>query len=262
MHLIFAVHTGKRSLASVCQRLMRTAEANGFTCSLLNADDDVPNKAEDTAIVAVGGDGNFIRTAQVACQRKLPLFGVNCGRIGFLTEWTEERFPEALTMLRDGTYRIEERAMLAVALNGEHQRDCFNDLLVYKHSFSGVTQISVMINGHEIGELFGDGLVIATPNGATGYSLSAGGPILADGLQAMLVTPICAHTLHFRPVVCSQDSSVSITMEAKGVLAADGDRFRTVSRGDRITVTRSDRVTKLITFRDRSLFRLISEKLN
>ena len=261
MHLIFAVHTGKKSLASVCQRLMQAAEANGFTCSLLHAE-DIPNETENTAIVAVGGDGNFIRTAQIACRNSLPLFGVNCGRIGFLTEWTEETFPEALQMLREGSYRIEERSMLAVHVNGEHQRDCFNDLLVYKHSFSGVTQISVTINDHEIGDLFGDGIVIATPNGATGYSFSAGGPILADGLKAMLVTPICAHTLHFRPVVCSPDSCVAITMEAKGVLAADGDRFRTVTRGDRITVTRSEKVTKLMTFRDRNLFRLISEKLN
>ena len=82
-----------------------------------------------------------------------------------------------------------------------------------------------------------------------------------DGLEAMLVTPICAHTLHFRPMVCSMDSVVSVTMDGKGVLAADGDRFRSVSRGDRITVTRSGQSTKLMTFRNRNLFRLISEKL-
>ena len=261
MHLIFAVHTGKASLVTVTGRLMETASAAGFTCSLLDPN-GVPEQPEDAAIVAVGGDGNFIRTVQTACRSGLPLFGVNCGRIGFLTEWTEDRFPEALKMLRDGAFTIEERSRLAVDVNGEHLRDCFNDLLIYKHSFSGVMQISLGINGQEAGDLFGDGLIVATSTGATGYSLSAGGPIVADGLETMVVTPICAHTLHFRPVVCSMDSSVTITMDAKGVLAADGDRFRSVSKGDRITVTRSEQVTKLMTFRNRNLFRLISEKLN
>lgn len=261
MHLIFAVHTGKASLVSVCRRLMDIAEAEGISCSLLDAN-DIPHDTDETAIVAVGGDGNFIRTAQIACSNRLPLFGVNCGRIGFLTEWTENEFSEAIRMLQTGAYTIRERAMLAVSVNGEHLRDCFNDLLIYKHSFSGVMKLSLGINGQSAGDLFGDGLVVATANGATGYSLSAGGPIVADGLETMVVTPICAHTLHFRPVVCSMDSSVEVIMDGKGVLAADGDRFRSVSRGDRIRITRSAQVTKLMTFRDRNLFRLISEKLN
>ncbi|MBQ6235155.1 MAG: NAD(+)/NADH kinase [Clostridia bacterium] len=261
MHLVFAVHTGKASLASACRRLMDAAEANGFSCSLLH-EGELPASEDETAIVAVGGDGNFIRTAQIACRNHIPLFGVNCGRIGFLTEWTEETFPEALQMLKEGAYAIHERAMLAVSVNGEHLRDCFNDLLIYKHSFSGVMKISLEINGQSTGDLFGDGLIVATSTGATGYSLSAGGPIVADGLETMVVTPICAHTLHFRPVVCSMGSTVEVVMDGKGVLAADGDRFRAVSRNDRITVTRSSQVTKLMTFRDRNLFRLISEKLN
>ncbi len=260
MHLVFAAHAGKATLASACRRLMKVAEQEGISCSLLGSD-GIPAQTEDAVIVAVGGDGNFIRTAQIASRYQLPLFGVNCGRVGFLTEWTEDRFPEALRMIRDGVYSIEDRAMLAVSVNDEPVRDCFNDLLVYKHSFSGVVQISLEIDGQGTGDLFGDGLVIATSVGTTGYSLSAGGPILFDGLEAMVVTPICAHTLHFRPVVCSMDSSVSITMDGKGYLAADGDRFLTVSRGDRINVTRSEHVTKLMTFRNRNLFRLISEKL-
>lgn len=260
MHLVFAAHAGKASLAAACRRLMTTAEKEEFTCSLLDSD-TFTHSSDDAVIVAVGGDGNFIRTAQAACREGVPLFGVNCGRVGFLTEWTEETFPEALRLIREGAYSIESRAMLAVGVNGEPMRSCFNDLLVYKHSFSGVVQISLEINGQQAGDFFGDGLVIATPTGTTGYSLSAGGPILTDGLEAMVVTPICAHTLQFRPVVCSMDSSVTITMNGRGYLASDGDRFLTVSRGDRVTVTRSEHVTKLMTFRTRNLFRLISEKL-
>ncbi|MBR0507568.1 MAG: NAD(+)/NADH kinase [Clostridia bacterium] len=260
MHLIFAAHAGKASLASACKRMMKAAEAEGFTCSLLS-DGVRKDSDEPSVIVAVGGDGNFIRTAQIACREDLPLFGVNCGRIGFLTEWTEDRFPEALKRIKDGAYSIEQRSMLTVSVNGERMRDCLNDLLVYKHSFSGVAKITLSLNGQETGELFGDGVVIATSTGATGYSLSAGGPILSDGLDAMVITPICAHTLHFRPIVASISSEVAIVMGDRGHLAADGDRFRAVSAGDRITVTSSDRVTRLMTFGTRNLFRLISEKL-
>ncbi len=260
MHLVFAARAGKASLASACRRMMKAAEQEGISCSLLDSE-ALSGRTDDVVIVAVGGDGNFIRTAQVACKNNLPLFGVNCGRVGFLTEWTEETFPEALKRIREGAYEIERRAMLSVSVNGKTARDCFNDLLVYKHSFSGVVQISLLIDGQDAGDLFGDGIVIAAPTGTTGYSLSAGGPILANGLEAMVITPICAHTLHFRPVVCAMDASVSITMNGKGYLAADGDRFCTVSRGDCITVTRSEHVTKLMTFEPRNLFRLISEKL-
>ena len=260
MHLVFAARAGKASLAAACRRLMRIAEKEGITCSLLGQG-PIPEPGNDAAIVAVGGDGNFIRTAQFACRNDLPLFGVNCGHIGFLTEWTEETFPTAIQKILSGAYSIEDRTMLSVGVNGEPLRDCFNDLVVYKHSFSGVVQISLEINGQETGDLFGDGLIIATPTGTTGYSLSAGGPILDDGLEAMVVTPVCAHTLQYRPFVCSMDSTVAITMDGKGVLAADGDRFRTVAKGDRIVVTRSERVTRLMRFEPRNLFRLISEKL-
>jgi NAD+ kinase len=260
MHLFFAAHAGKASLASACKRMMKAAGKAGFTCSLLS-DGIVRDPSEPCAIVAVGGDGNFIRTAQIACREGIPLFGVNCGRIGFLTEWTEDRFPEALEKIANGEYTIAQRPMLTVSVNGERMRDCLNDLLVYKHSFSGVVKITLSLNGQEMGDLFGDGLVVATSTGATGYSLSAGGPILADGLEAMVITPICAHTLHFRPVVSSISSEVEILMGDRGFLAADGDRFRAVSAGDRIKVTCSDRAARLMTFGTRNLFRLISEKL-
>lgn len=260
MHLVFAAHAPKASVAAACRRMMTIAGNEGFTCSLFDGEETLKDP-DHSVMIAVGGDGNFIRTAHAACRLQVPLFGVNCGRVGFLTEWTEDRFPEALSLLRTQSYAIEERAMLSVSVNGEPARSCFNDLLVYKSSFSGVTELTLEINGQQMGNLFGDGIVVATSIGSTGYSLSAGGPILADGLDALVVTPICAHTLHFRPTVCSLDSTVAIRMEGKGYLAADGDRFAMVSRGDRITVTRSASVVKLMTFQKRNLFRLISEKL-
>ena len=135
MHLVFAAHARKASLAAACRRLMHAAEEEGFSCSLLGTE-EMPVEPSDAAIVAVGGDGNFIRTAQIACRKQLPLFGVNCGHVGFLTEWTEETFSDALSKLRSGEFTVEERAMLSVSVNDEPMRDCFNDLLVYKRALT------------------------------------------------------------------------------------------------------------------------------
>ena len=260
MYLVFAAHADKAAPKAACRRLMKNSEEAGFTCELLSDELQIP-EGETAVIVAVGGDGNFIRTAHKACERNLPLFGVDCGHIGFLTEWTEDAFPEALNALESGSYIIRNVPMLSVYVNDTIQRDCFNDLLVYKQSFSGVARISLEIDGESVGALNGDGVIVATAIGSTGYSLSAGGPIVADGLDAMMITPICAHTLHFRPVVASADSVLTMKMEDGGVLASDGDRFCTVQSGDRITVTRSAQTVQLLTFRKRNLFRLISEKL-
>lgn len=260
MHLVFAAHAKKTAQTAACRRMMQLAEQSGFTCSIYAEDLRIPD-GEQTVIVAVGGDGTFIRTAHIACERDVGLFGVNCGHVGFLTEWVEDEFPKALEMLQSGDFRIREAPMLSARVNNDPPRDCFNDLLVYKQSFSGVARIALEIDGQPAGVLNGDGIVVATSVGATGYSLSAGGPIVADGLDTMLLTPICAHTLRFRPIVASVGSVVTMRMDDGGFLASDGDRFCSVESGDCITVARSQHCVKLLEFRKRNLFRLISEKL-
>ena len=260
MHLVFAAHAKKTAQLAACKRMMELAKQEGFTCSLYTDEGTVPQE-EHTVLVAVGGDGNFIRTSHIACERDLGLFGVNCGHVGFLTEWVEDEFPQALHALQEGNYRTENVPMLSARVNDHAQRDCFNDLLVYKQSFSGVARIALEIDGQPAGVLNGDGIVVATAIGSTGYSLSAGGPIIADGLSAMLLTPICAHTLRLRPVVASVNSVVTMRMDDGGFLASDGDRFCSVKSGDRITVTRSAHCVKLLKFKERNLFHLISEKL-
>ena len=260
MHLVFAAHAEREAPKTACRRLMQTAERAGFRCSELGSDRRLFNDGE-TVLVAVGGDGNFIRTAHLACDENVPIFGVNCGHVGFLTERTEKDYAQALECLRTGAYRIETRSMLSASVNGFEPHDCLNDLLVYKRSFSGVARISFAIDGQKAGDLSGDGIVVATATGATGYSLSAGGPIVADGLDAIVITPICAHTLQFRPIVAPMDAVITMRMDDGGVLAADGERFFAAENGDVITVKRSKRTVRLITFGARNLYRLISEKL-
>ena len=261
MHLVFSANPNRHDTVAAARRMMAQAQQQGFDGTLMmGADDAFPKDAE--AIVAVGGDVNFIRTAHLACAHGVPLFGVNCGRVGFLTEQTEATFSDALHSLKTGAYTIVRHTLLACRINDGAPSLCLNDLLIYKHSFSGVVRIDFSVDEHAVGELYGDGLIVATPLGATGYSLSAGGPIVADGLACMTITPICPHTLHIRPIVASMDSTVVLSVSDRGFVAADGDRIAEVGAGDRITITRADAAVSVLTFGKRNVFRLISEKLS
>lgn len=261
MQLILTANPKRPHTEEIRARLKTLAESLGIVCFLYDGtESEIPDAAD--AFLVVGGDGSLIRVAHEACRRDIPLFGVHAGRVGFLTELTEQDAPEFFSRLLSGDYRVESRAMLAVSVNGGAPIPCLNDVLVYKHSFSGVTQLDVKIDQNAVGTLFGDGIIVATPTGATGYSLSAGGPIVSDGLDAMLITPVCPHTLHIRPIVASLDSTVTLTVSDDCFAAADGDHVAELHRGDCVTVSRSALSTKLITFGDRNPFRLIAEKLN
>lgn len=213
-------------------------------------------------LVVVGGDGSLLRYADAASSLKIPLLGVNLGRIGFLSELSEQAFPDALDRLLEGAYTIERRMMLRCTINEEAPLYCLNDIVVFKRTFSGVTEINIQINGAEVGTVFCDGVIAATPTGSTAYSLSAGGSILADGLDAISVTTVCPHTLHIRPIVTAADADIRFSVADSGIVSVDGMRIHEVHRGDSIRVTGASRTTDFIRFGKSDLFRLIHEKLS
>ena len=213
-------------------------------------------------LVVVGGDGSLLRYADAASSLKIPLLGVNLGRIGFLSELSEQAFPDALARLLEGAYTIERRMMLRCTINEEAPLYCLNDIVVFKRTFSGVTEINIQINGAEVGTVFCDGVIAATPTGSTAYSLSAGGSILADGLDAISVTTVCPHTLHIRPIVTAADADIRFSVADSGIVSVDGMRIHEVHRGDSIRVTGASRTTDFIRFGKSDLFRLIHEKLS
>ena len=213
-------------------------------------------------LVVVGGDGSLLRYADAASSLKIPLLGVNLGRIGFLSELSEQAFPDARDRLLEGAYTIERRMMLRCTINEEAPLYCLNDIVVFKRTFSGVTEINIQINGAEVGTVFCDGVIAATPTGSTAYSLSAGGSILADGLDAISVTTVCPHTLHIRPIVTAADADIRFSVADSGIVSVDGMRIHEVHRGDSIRVTGASRTTDFIRFGKSDLFRLIHEKLS
>lgn len=260
MQLVFAANPNRIETIEKRALLIKAARSYGFEVQEYDGDIEFPYTQAD-AIVVVGGDGSFIRMAHIAQRLGIPVIGVQAGRVGFLTELTEESFLAHLPNLMERKFEILPLPMLSCRVNDGTSFLCLNDLLVYKHTFSGVTQLQIAIDEDEVGTLFGDGIVISTPTGATGYSLSAGGPIVADGLETMLITPVCPHTLHMRPIVTAVDSVIRLTVMDAAFAAADGERVALMKRGDHITVTKAMETVPLMVFDRRNRFRLISQKL-
>lgn len=222
---------------------------------LLDIDQTKPD-----CIVAIGGDGTILRAAAVAAKLNVPILGVNKGRIGFLSEIEANDFTCALKAMNDGKYKVVKKIMLRCSVNGT-EFDCLNDFLLYKRNFEGIAQIKVDIDGMDAGTYMCDGLIISTPTGSTGYSISAGGPVIAPGLEASIITPVCSHSLMARSIVCAAKSVMSFTMCSKGYLSSDGQQMLELDAGDRLDVTKSENDIGFICFKDKNLFALMKEKL-
>ncbi len=263
MRIGFAANLEKAGVAAHRDELMRVARAEGVACVFYQTADAL---AQETRIpdflVVIGGDGSILRYVQPAARLGVPIVGVNLGRIGFLTEIASDGFGGALKQLMSGAYAIEERMMLAASVDGGEARECLNDVLVFKSSFSGIAQIDVSVDDMDVGTVFCDGIVAATPTGATAYSLSAGGPVVAKGLDATVVTPICSHTLHIRPIVSAPDARWVFRVSGEGFVATDGMKMQTVGTGQRVVVTRAQRRAKFVSLHEKNIFDLIKIKLN
>lgn len=263
MRIGFAANPLKQGAFAVRDELMQLAGARGIDCVLVEeAGALLALDAAPDVLVVVGGDGSLLRYADAAAAREIPLLGVNLGRVGFLSEVTQEAFAAALTRLLDGDYTIERRMMLRCTINDEPPLHCLNDVLVFKRSFSGTAEIGITIDGASVGKVFCDGVIAATPTGSTAYSLSAGGPILAGGLDAIAITPVCPHTLYIRPIVTAADAQIRFSVADSGFVSVDGARIHEVRRGDAICVTGAARRSRFIRFGQNDLYSLIRQKLS
>ena len=259
MNLYFAANPKKPATFDARKRMMDAAAGYGFLCAEL--EEHAPAAGEDGILIVIGGDGSIIRQVPAALSSGLPILGVHFGRVGFLTELTEEGFLCALPRLQNGEYHLEQRAMLDCRVSGGRLYRCLNDAVLYKHSFSGVTEIEVRIDGRPLWTVAADGVMVATPTGSTGYNLSAGGPIVPEGLDAMVITPICPHKLQARPVVVRSDSRIELAEHDEGTAAVDGQRVCRVTEGETLEITGSQKRVSFIRFEQMDLYSRIRERL-
>ena len=223
------------------------------------------------ALLTFGGDGTLLRGARLLGSSEIPILGVNLGRVGFLTSVTRDTLDPALEALVAGHYLIERRLALRAAIRdaeGETRsiQLAVNDVAVHKGGVARVIRVNVYIQGENVGPYSADGIIVATPTGSTAYSLSAGGPIVVPGVEAMVVTPIAAHTLAVRPLVVP--ATYRIVIEpipgwADDLLVSfDGQSGTTLAPGESVDLCRADHRVCLIRLGEEGFFTRMRQKLH
>jgi len=217
--------------------------------------------------IVFGGDGTLLGAAREVAPSGVPLMGVNMGKLGFLADFSVEHMQRHLDDILDGRIRPTERMMLHVALAdaGEPFESLVaNDIAVTAGEPFRMIEVNVVQGEEAIATYLGDGVVVATPTGSTGYNLSAGGPILDPSLEAMVVTPVAAHTLAMRPMVVRGDRPIRITanrLNPGSALVVDGQVSRKLDEGAAVDIRRADCNARIVPHPGRSFFRRLTNKL-
>lgn len=242
---------------------LEAAKAIGRTGA---ADEDIAASAD--VIVVLGGDGTMLRGARLAARRGTPLLGVNLGGLGFITEFGRDELQGCMEGVLAGQCTVEERMMLDATLTRDGKpldsSTVLNDVVINKGALARMIELKCSVDGSFVTVYKADGLIVSTPTGSTGYTLSAGGPIIYPATHAIVLTPICPHTLTNRPIVLSEDAEVSITLSAASedvLLTLDGQRGMPLLKNDTVTVRRSTHVTRLLMPTGRDYFHVLREKL-
>jgi len=215
-------------------------------------------------LVTVGGDGTLLRAAQIAAPLRLPLFGINTGRLGFLTEMDgrSEDLTKLPDILRAGL-PIDERSALSTELRGT-TRMALNDVVVRRTGDSHMTPFSIFVDGKEAARVPADGVAVATPTGSTAYFLSGGGPILAPDVAAFGIIALLPHTLFSRPLVVRDDSRIEVVSNAdveSVALDCDGRTVDRLQPGERVLVTRYPFSVRFARRAPLDFFTLLEDKL-
>ena len=224
---------------------------------------------EDTeCCIVLGGDGTMLQAARSAAYSDIPLIGVNLGTLGYLAEVEKTNVDEALSRILAGDYEIEDRMML-YGCAGEKNDYALNDIVISRAGVILTISFDIYVNGLFLCNYHADGIIISTPTGSTGYSMSAGGPIVEPSANMILITPICPHTLASRAMVLSDETRIEIVIRegrdgaAQNVVAYfDGSGRIDMTTGDRISIEKSNKRTRIIRLNKVSLLEVLGKKFD
>jgi len=223
-------------------------------------------------VIAIGGDGTLLKTARLVGTSGIPILGVNSGKLGFMMQTTPEDLPNAVQRVFEGEYTLDKRQILQGKIdnNSLNREDCddrffaLNDIVIDKGTICRVIELSIFVNGQFVNNVLADGLIVSTPTGSTAYSLAAGGPIVAPDMEAIVVSPICPHTLSNRSMVLSAQDRIRIEVKADHpdlLLTVDGQQNVAVQPGSAIEVYRASHNIHLIRFTEFSFYDVLRTKL-
>ena len=267
-------NAGKETAAERAEQVREFFLDRGIECVVLL--DDFSEKTSYAPVlqddmecaVVLGGDGTIIYVARKLAEKKIPVFGINMGNLGFLTHADSGKARNALEALISGKYCIEERMMLEASVDGKDFGTALNDVVITRNGFSRIISVGIFVNGTAVCNYRGDGVIVATPTGSTGYNLSAGGPVVAPTTELFLITPICPHSLSARSILLSAEDELHLvvreekkTQDEEAILTLDGQRANELSAEDTIVIRKSEKKAYLIQLTDQSFFDVLHRKL-
>ena len=231
---------------------------------------DMPEDIE--CVLVLGGDGTLLQAARELLQRHIPLLGINLGTLGFLTSAEKSELPKCLDSVLDDSCSIDERMMLeGVAYHGSEKIQmniALNDVIIARAGFSRLVDLKIYVNGELLSIYNADGIIVSTPTGSTGYSLSAGGPIIFPQTDVIVITPICPHSLQARSLVVSGEDRIMIeigrrrkTQKEEAMVTFDGRSAQELETGDRIEIYKAQETTQLIRLKGRSFYQVLQNKI-
>ncbi len=228
-----------------------------------------PGESERADIaVVLGGDGTLLAAARLLGDRQIPIVAINHGGLGFLTEVTLDQMYPALDRVLGGHFITEHRMMMDVDVRRAGQQvasyRALNDVVINKGTLSRIIELETRVDAHYVSRFRADGLIVATPTGSTAYNLSAGGPIIFPSMSAMVVTPICSHTLTNRPLVLPPGVEIDITLcsaQDEVYVTVDGQVGLKMEMNDLLSIQKSEITVKLVAPSDKNYFDVLRGKL-
>jgi NAD+ kinase len=218
------------------------------------------------ALISLGGDGTLLDTVCLVRDKQIPVLGINYGRLGFLASLGKENIEEAVKSLQDRTYVLDKRGLLhldaSVPLFGEDPF-ALNELVIHKREFSSMIKIHTYLNGEFLNTFWSDGLIVSTPTGSTGYSLSCNGPVVFPESESFVITPIAPHNLNIRPIVVPNNNVISFEVEGRSddFICTLDSRKEVVAKTVQLAVKKEAFSFNLVRLNENNFLRTLREKL-
>jgi len=270
------VHIDRPLVKETADRIVRWSEKNGLKCLLCSelansikrtdvcAVDDQGWK-ECEVIITLGGDGSMLASARAFGKLGVPILGINLGKLGFLTEVTQNQIEESLIRLKEDKFKIEQRMVFDISVADKAGLVALNDVVVDHGGAFKLAKIDLFSNNEFVCPYDSDGLIVSTPTGSTAYSLSAGGPVMHPAMEAIAVSPISPHTLALRTIIFPPDSNLTIRSGSEEIelrVALDGQVIGNIALGEEVSIRKADYKLKLIKLDTRSYYEVLRTKLN
>jgi NAD+ kinase len=250
-------------VAKVAAELLEWFAGKGIEASL-----DAASAAKADLCVVVGGDGTLLAAARLMGQHQLPILAINYGGLGFLTEVTRDEMYPALEAVLSGKSATNNRMMMNVRVHRDGKLveayQALNDAVIHKGTLARIIELEASVDGQYVSKFRSDGLILSTPTGSTAYNVSAGGPIVYPTMGAIIMTPICPHTLTNLPLILPPESRVEVVLRSaqdEVHVTVDGQVGLKLESGDRVTVEKSERLVNLIAPAGRDFFDVLRGKL-